>query len=396
MDSDGDTKPREQAQPLDPGAPPGPGVDRPAEAAAAAGTTPRPRRRFPVGLALFALFVLALLLHTAMDRFVPYTSEASLQAPVVGVAPNVSGTIIAVAVRDNQPVQTGDLLFQIDPQRFQTAVAQAEANLSAAVISFGAGTVALQAAAAKLSDAQASLVNERAQFERTQTLAARDYSSKASLDTSRAKLAGAEAAVQAAQSSLDEARRRLGPSGEENPQVRAALAHYERARIDLADVDVRAPIDGMVTNTVLAPGQFASSGRRVATIIDTASAWVIANLPENTLGHVRVGDSVLITFNVAPGHLVNGRVASMASGIAQTLSAAAGIEGPLPFVVQRRQWLREVQRVPVRIELDRQQDIPVVRVGSRANVVIVTDRAGAGEIVGRAWLSLVSIADYVF
>jgi multidrug resistance efflux pump len=167
-------------------------------------------------------------------------------------------------------------------------------------------------------------------------------------------------------------------------------------RIDLADTDVRAPIDGMVTNTVLAPGQFASSGRRVATIIDTASAWVIANLPENTLGHVAVGDPVLITFNVAPGQMVSGHVASLASGVAQTLSAAAGIEGPLPFVVQRRQWLREVQRVPVRIELDRQQDIPVVRVGSRANVVVITSRAGAWETVGRAWLRLVSLADYVF
>jgi multidrug resistance efflux pump len=92
------------------------------------------QRRFPlVGISLFALFLLGLLLHTAFDRLTPYTSEAALQAPVVGVAPNVSGTIVSVAIQDNQPVKAGELLFQIDPQRFDAAVKQAEANLADAV-----------------------------------------------------------------------------------------------------------------------------------------------------------------------------------------------------------------------------------------------------------------------
>src|SRR3954452_9788353 len=84
----------------------------------------------PIGVVLFALFVVALVLHTLFDRLTPYTSEATLQAPVVGVAPNISGTIISVAVQDNQPVRAGDRLFQVDPRRFQAAVSQAEANLS--------------------------------------------------------------------------------------------------------------------------------------------------------------------------------------------------------------------------------------------------------------------------
>ena len=129
-----------------------------------------------------------------------------------------------------------------------------------------------------------------------------------------------------------------------------------------------------MTNTVLAPGQYASAGHTVATIVDTEAGWIVANLPENTLGNIRIGNPVLITFNVAPGQIVQGRVGSMASGVSQ--SAAAALEGPLPYVTQRRQWLREVQRIPVRIELLRQQEIPAFRVGSRANVVVVTDNAG--------------------
>ncbi len=356
--------------------------------------TTRPRRRRPVGLILFLVFLAVLLLHTLLDRLAPYTSEATLQAPVVGVAPNVSGTIVGVSIRDNQPVRAGDPLFQIDTPRFEAAVAQAEANLSNAVMAVGASTVALSAPAARVADAQAALANERAQFLRIQTLASRGDSPRAQLDAQQAKLASAEAALQAAEAGLEEARRRLGPTGADNPQIRAALAQYQRARIDLNDTSVKAPIDGMVTNTVLAPGQFASGGHTVATIVDTASGWIVANIPENSLGNISVGDPVLITFNVAPGRLVQGHIASMASGVTQSI--AGSLAGPLPYVAQRRQWLREVQRIPVRIELDRQADIPVLRVGSRANVVVLTQDAGVVAAIGHTWLRVVSFVNYVF
>src|SRR5215467_1630771 len=104
----------------------------------------------PISVVLLVLFLLGLVLHTLFDRLTPYTSEATLQAPVVGVAPDVSGIIISVAVRDNQSVHVGDLLFRIDPQRFDAAVKQAEANLSDAVQRVGASTAALEAAAAKV------------------------------------------------------------------------------------------------------------------------------------------------------------------------------------------------------------------------------------------------------
>lgn len=371
--------------------------DHPVASPAPAPAEPPPhraRKRRPVGWFLFFGFLVVLLLHTILDRLTPYTSEATLQAPVVGVAPEVSGTIVGVSIADNQPVRAGAALFQIDTPRFEAAVAQAEANLSSAVMAVGASTAALAAPAARVADAQAALANERAQYLRIQTLAARGDSPRAQLDAQQARLASAEAALQSAEAGLEEARRRLGPTGADNPQIKAALAQYQRARIDLNDTSVKAPIDGMVTNTVLAPGQFASAGHTVATIVDTASGWVVANIPENSLGNIKIGDPVLITFNVAPGRLVRGHVGSMASGVTQ--SVAGGLAGPLPYVAQRRQWLREVQRIPVRIELDRQADIPALRVGSRANVVVLTRDAGIVAAIGQAWLRIVSVADYVF
>ena len=102
----------------------------------------------PVGLVLFALFLLALVLHTLFERLTPYTSEATLQPPVVGLAPNVSGTIVSVSVQDNQTVHAGDRLFRIDPLPCEAALQQAEANLFDAVQRVGASAAALSAAAA--------------------------------------------------------------------------------------------------------------------------------------------------------------------------------------------------------------------------------------------------------
>jgi multidrug resistance efflux pump len=132
----------------------------------------------------------------------------------------------------------------------------------------------------------------------------------------------------------------------------------------------------------------------VATIVDTEAGWIVANLPENTLGNISIGDPVLITFNVAPGQILDGRVASMASGVAR--SPVGALAGELPYVVQRRQWLRDVQRIPVRIELLRRTEIPAFRVGSRANIVVVTKDAGFVGSLGHAWLWVVAVADYVF
>lgn len=369
-------------------------TDRSPDAPQASAPAPRRPRTGHIGTILLLLFLLALVLHTLLDRLTPYTSEATLQAPVVGVAPNISGTIIEVAIDDNHPVHTGDLLFKIDPQRFAAALAQAEANLADAVQRVGASTAALSGAAAKVSDAQAALTNERAQTARIMELASRGDASHAQADTARARLASAEGALQAAEANLEEARRRLGPTNEDNPQIKLAIAQYQRARIDLNDTEVRAPVDGVVTNTVLAPGQFASAGHTVATVVDTEAAWIVANLPENSLGNIKVGDPVLVTFNVAPGRILQGRVESLASGVTQSIAGA--LQGNLPYVTQRRQWLREVQRIPVRIALARREDLPIIRVGSRANVVVLTSRAGAVAPLAEGWLRFVSLADYVF
>jgi multidrug resistance efflux pump len=355
---------------------------------------PPPPRRGRIGLVLFAVFLLAVALHVLSDRFAPYTSEASLQAPVIGVAPNVSGTIVEVGVRDNQPVNAGDMLFVIDPQRFAATVAQTAANLADAGQRIDASTAALAAAESKVQEAEAKLTNVREQTARTFELVRRGVYAAARSDDAKAAVTSAEAVMQTALAQLEEARTRLGPTGTSNPQVQAALAQLNRARIDLTDTKVTAPVDGVVTNTVLSVGHFAAAGQRRVTIVDTASAWVVADIPENALTRVKPGNRVEVTFNVLPGRILEGRVDSIASGVTRDFGAA--LQGELARVTERRRWVRETQRIPVRIELLQLADYPVIRVGSRASVVVYTDEAGLIAPLAALWLRFVSIISFAF
>lgn len=348
--------------------------------------------RSRAGPIIAAVFVAALSIHVLFDRFAPYTSEATLQAPVIAVAPNVSGTIVDAVVRDNQEVTAGTVLARIDPSRFAAAVTQARAQLEEAAQRVGAGVSGIAAAQAQVTEAEAALVNQRQQTARVLELARRRVYSEAQADTARAQLASAEAALATARANLAEAEERLGARDMSNPQIQAAMAALDRAQLDLMDTELRAAVDGAVTNTVLSPGQFAAAGRRVATIVDTASAWVIANIPENALARVQPGDRVEITFNVAPGRIIRGHVDSIAFGVAQGI----GADGELARVAERRRWLRETQRIPVRIEMERREDAPAIRVGSRASIVVLTSEGEFIAPVARAWLRVVSVFNYLF
>ena len=153
----------------------------------------------------------------------------------------------------------------------------------------GAEATGLGAAEAAVVQANARLADVEQQNVRAETLFKRGVSARAAVDTARANLAVAQSSLRAAEAQLAQSRERLGPQGEDNPQIQTALAQREKAQIDLMHARVTAPVDGVVTNTVLSVGQFVGSGQHVATIIDTASVWIVAQIPENALGRIKTG-----------------------------------------------------------------------------------------------------------
>ncbi len=345
-------------------------------------------------VALVAALALFLMLLVMLNQRTPYTSEAVLEAPVIGIAANVSGDIVEVGVRDNQRVMAGDLIFQIDPSLFETALKAASAQLDYTIQQLGAESTGLGAAEAALVQANARLADVEQQSIRTETLFKRGIVARAAVDTARANLAAAQSAARAAEAQLAQARQRLGPQGEDNPQVRTAMAQREKAQIDLLHARVTAPVDGVITNTVLSVGQFVGAGQHVATIIDTASVWVEAQIPENALGRIKPGDPVDIVLDVAPGRIFQGRVDSFGSGVEQVI--AAGLQGDLPTPVNRRVWLRDVQRIPVRIDFVALDPDIAIRAGARASITIYTADAGFVASVARAWMWTVAYARFAF
>ena len=170
-----------------------------------------PLRRWT--LAILVVFVVLFGWTLVADRLTPYTSDASVRAFVVRIVPEVSGKVIEVAVRDNQIVRTGDLLYRIDPTPFGLAVERAEAKLAAAGQAVGVSTAAVDAAQAQLVEQIAERNNVREQAARVFELVRLGVYPVARSDQARSLLDAAEAQVQQAQASLEQARQALGPQG---------------------------------------------------------------------------------------------------------------------------------------------------------------------------------------
>ena len=259
-------------------------------------------------LAIFAYNLVA-------DRLTPYSSHATVQAYIVGIAPEVAGNVVEVAVIDNQVVEGGDLLFRIDPQPYEVAVREAEAAVDRAGQSIGANTAGVTAAEAAVADARAQLANAQEQATRIFQLVERGIYAEARADQARRQLEGAQAGVRQAEAQLEQARQQLGPQGQDNPELRTALAALERARLNLADTTVEAPALGLVTNLKLAGGQFVAAGQPVMTFIDPEAGWISANFRENNFGLMKAGLPVEIALDVRPGEIFPGVVESIGWGV---------------------------------------------------------------------------------
>jgi multidrug resistance efflux pump len=174
-------------------------------------------------LIVLGLIVVLFLYSLIADRLTPYTSQATVQAFVVRMAPEVAGPVIEVNVIDNQKAKAGDVLFRIDPQPFAIALQQADAKLAGVGQAIGANTAAVASAQERLVEAQAKRDNVREQVNRIFQLVEKGVYAKARLDQAKAEIEAAEATVREAEAELERARQELGPQGADNPKCAKPL-----------------------------------------------------------------------------------------------------------------------------------------------------------------------------
>ncbi|MCM2330411.1 MAG: HlyD family secretion protein [Pseudomonas sagittaria] len=347
-----------------------------------------------------SLIALSLLWYLLADRFTPYTQQARVQAFVVPVAAEVAGKVIRVLVGNNQVVEAGAVLFEVDPQQYQIAVERARADLESTRRQIAASTAGIESAQASLRAAQANELKAQQDRERLERLYREDPGtiSLRRLEVSRATHEQAISQVAAARAEVQRAREQQGGSEEQNALLRSAATALEKAELDLANTRVQARSAGLITDLRTDVGQFAAAGNPVMTLITIQDVWINAEMTENNLGRVEPGTPVAIVLDALPGEVFTGRVRSVGYGVSVGQSTAPGT---LPSVENSRDWLRPAQRFPVIVELApgevaRLAKLRGIRVGGQAEVMAFPSEGNPLNPLGRLFLYLMSWLSYAY
>jgi multidrug resistance efflux pump len=324
-------------------------------------------------LVIAGLIVASLALYIVADRWTPSTSQARLQAFVVPVAAEVAGKVSAVHIRNNDEVQPGQVLFEIDTQPYRIALEAARASLETARSSVQGSAAGVDGARASLAVAKAGLDIAERDAGRLEKLYEEDPGaiSVRRLEMAQSTRDEARSKVQKARADLRKAQEMAGGSGEDNSQLRSALAALDKAELDLRRTRVLAPARGVVTDLRTDVGHFAQPGVAVMTLIAVHDLWISADLTENNIGHVDPGDEVAIVLDAMPGEVLKGRVRSVGGGVG---SGQTSPPGALPVVENSRDWLRQAQRIPVAVEFDPAElpRLSKARIGGQADVLVYT------------------------
>ena len=332
----------------------------------------KPRRRLLRPL-LFALLPLALAggaYEYVTGGQIMSTDNAYVQAQSVGVSTDVSGLVASIAVHDNQHVKRGDVLFTLRDTAFRIALAGAQAQLGTVRNQVLTQQAAYKQALAQIEQARADLPYYETAFKRQQDLASSVVASRATYDQAQHDLTAVREKVVVSQAQAQAMLAQLGYDAdqpvENNPFYKQAEAAVDSAQRDLNDTVVRAPFDGVVTNVdALQVGSYLRASQPGFSLVSDSNLWVEASPKETELTYVEPGQHATVTVDTYPGQVWTGTVESIspASGSSFSLLPAQNTTG---------NWVKVVQRIPMRVRLDNPAGKPPLRVGMSVVVEIDT------------------------
>lgn len=336
-----------------------PPIENPAPQVHAVDRQPRRRRNMRTPLLLLApvvAIILGLYFYLSGGRF-EATDNGYIQSGLVSVSANVSGPVVAVAVRNNQRVRSGDILFRIDPAPYQAAVDEAVAELATAQAQVGSLRANYREGEAALQTGRDQLAYAEREAKRQKALLAEGISSQNQYDqavlaaqTARQKI---QTSVQQNASVAATLTGSVTTPTDRQPAVRRAQAALERARLNLGYTVVRAAQDGIVTKVdQLQVGSYVSAAKPVFTLASTR-LWVEGNFKEDQLNHMRIGQRATFKVDAFPDLELTGRVASFSPGTGNSFAL-------LPPENATGNWVKVVQRLPIEFSIDRlPRDLPL-------------------------------------
>jgi membrane fusion protein (multidrug efflux system) len=336
----------------------------------------RGRMRFIllVVLPLIAL-ALGLFFYFMGGRYVS-TDDAYVHAAKLMVSTDISGLVSEVDVHEGQTVKAGDVLFRVDPRQFQIALDNAKANLAQTALSLEAMKHDYKRMLDDAAAQQSKVDLDQTIFDRDTALLRNNTVSKADYDQARLNLDSDHNRLESLRKLAEVQLARLGGNPDfaitEHPQYLQAKAQADEAQRQLDHTVVHAPFDGVATQVdALQPGTYlvaqtaALTNTGAIALVATSDVWIDANIKETDLTHVKTGNAVKITVDTYPGHVWSGTVASIAP--------AAGSEfSILPAQNSSGNWVKVVQRIPVRIRVDPKSEPLALRTGMSVTVEIDT------------------------
>ena len=343
---------------------------------------PKTLRR--VLLALGPIVVLAggLFAYTTGGRYVS-TDNAYVHAGKLTVATDVSGIVANVAVKESQKVEKGQVLFTLDQEPFRIALAGAEANLGTVRNQLVTLQATYRQKLAQVAQARTDVAFYETAFQRQQDLLKRGVSAQATFDQAKRDLDAARERVTMTQNDADATLAQLGGSVdtpiEQNPTYLAAQAQVDKARRDLSRTTVTAPIPGIVTNVdSLQVGEYLPAAQAAFSLVSSADVWIEANPKESDLTYLKEGAPAVVTVDAYPGREWQATVKSLAPATGTEFSV-------LPAQNATGNWVKVVQRVPIRLTVQMPADAPALRTGMSANVDIDTGhRRSIGDLFASA------------
>jgi membrane fusion protein (multidrug efflux system) len=349
-----------------------------------------PERRF-VATTLVALIgplvavTIGTWLYLSGGRYIS-TDNAYVKADKIAVSADVAGRVAEVLVKADQQVTRGAVLFRLDPEPFRIALERAEARLAAAVQEIDSVRAIYEQKVARLKLAEGDVAFHQQNHDRQDKLTQRGVVSRSGMDTAEKNLRNARDQVAIIQQEMAEVRAKLGGDATkptaEHPAVREARALRDQAALDLRRTEVRAPAAGIVTNFDMQAGEYVSAGSVVFSLVGTEDVWVQANFKETDLTNVKEGQRATVHIDTYPDGTWTGLVTS--------ISPATGAEfAVLPPQNATGNWVKVVQRLPVRLKLDAAPGARPLRAGMSVVVEIDTGYkrpmpAWAQVILGRA------------
>jgi multidrug efflux system membrane fusion protein len=312
-----------------------------------------------VGTLLTLLIVYVL--YELLSGVLVYSRDAYITTDVIVVAPEVSGPLAALAVKDNQVVQRGELLIKINPEPFQLDLDRLQADLELARANAEKAKEEVQIASDRIASQQAQFDDAKVAFERATELRKSGDIAQQTLDDAQRTYEVAVARLEAARASRVIAAREVSV---QSAMVNGAAAAVARAKYDLDRTVIVAPVSGRVAPLIVRVGDYLTAGRPVVAIVSDENWRLVVNLPERHLKGLKVGQGVYCYIGSDPWRIHRGKIRSIAPGVARSIDPSQ----VLPYVNLSTDWIRLPRRFPVEIDLG---DLPKKErlfVGSDANV----------------------------